>query len=520
MTRCLGRRWWNLWREAGVSWGGGYVTDTPYVTGLHSSQSQPVVALAALMTGFYARVVKRDEAFAVCDVGCGLGTTALITAAANPAWRVVGLDFNPAHVFAARELAREARLENVTFLEADLRDFAETPEAKGLGEFDLITAHGVWSWVGEAAQDGIARFLGTKLKPGGMFQVSYNLLTGWQDAVGLQRLIREAGRRLAQRADRQAEAGLKIAQELAAAGGKNSFSGGFGKIMLERLAELPAGYIAHEMMNRDWRPILHVDIAERLAAEKLEFAGSSRLMNNFPQLTLGEKQRAVAERFDDPAMLELFKDICHAQPMRSDIFVRGGRRIDRQARDAMLMDVTIGLTASPAAWTFEFETGAGTAQMSEGYYRRVFERLLEGPASLSALMALPDLPGRRDNPAEVIAVAMGTEQAVAVPNPGLMIDERCGRLNLALLRAQFAGGQGASPIHFAVPCVGGGLTLPNFEGMIVHELAANPATTSPHDMAARLAIHQPPAQREALAEKLEMFFKNDSGVLRHFGFNL
>jgi len=503
-----------------VSWGGGYVTDTAYISGLHAGQAQPLAALAALMTGFAARPVRRDEAFAVCDLGCGMGTTALITAAANPAWRVVGLDFNPGHIAAARALAREAGLENVAFLEADLRDFAETPEGRALEAFDFVSAHGVWTWVGEDVQDGIVRLLGQKLKAGGMFHVSYNLLTGWQEALGLQLLVREAGLRLAQRADKQAEAGVRIARELAAAGEKTSFSGGFGKTMLERMADLPAAYIAHEMMNRHWRPVFHGDVAARLAAAKLEFCGSGRLTNNFPQMTMGEAQRAIAEQFDDPAMLELFKDICHAQAMRSDIFVRGGRRIDRQARDAALRDVILGLIALPASWKFEFGTGAGKAQMSENYYRRIFERLLDGPASVGELLALPDLPGRRDNPAELIAVSIATEQAVAVPNPGAAIDERCAKLNLALLRAQFAAGQGASPIDFALPCTGSGLTLPNFEGMIAHELAANPETTDPHELAARLAIHQSAAQREALAGKLTAFFENDARLLRHFGFNL
>jgi len=495
------------------------VTDTAYIPGFHAGQAQALAALAALMSGFSARLARRDEDFAVCDIGCGMGTTALILAAANPAWRVVGLDFNPAHIVAARELAREAGLENVRFFEAELRDFAEGPEARGMEPFDFVSAHGVWTWVAEDVQDGIVRLLASKLKPGGMFHVSYNLLTGWQEAAGLQRLVREAGLRLAVRADRQAEAGANIARELAA-GGKTSFSSGFGKTMLQRMADLPAAYLAHEFMGRHWRPVLHGDVAARLSAAKLEFCGSGRLLDNFPQLTLGEAQRAILDQFDDPAMVELFKDICHPQSLRSDVFVRGGRRIERLARDAALMEVTLGLTAAPAKWTFEFETGAGTAQMSEAYYRRIFERLLDGPAAVGELLALPDLPGRRDNPAELIAVSIATGQAVAVPNPGTAIDPRCARLNLALLRAQFAAGQAAAAMHFAVPCTGAGLTLPNFEGMIAHELAANPETSDPHELAARLAIHQPAAQREALAENLTRFFKNDAPILRHLGFGL
>ncbi len=504
-----------------MSWGGGYVTDVNYLSGFYVSQSQTLMALAGLLNGIAARPVRRDESFHLCDIGCGMGVTALITAAANPGWQVTGLDFNPAHVAAAREMAARAGLGNVTFLEVDLKDFARAPEGRALPDFDAATAHGVWSWVDGGVQDGILDLLNAKLKPGGMFHVSYNLLTGWQTGLGLQRLIREAGLRLATRSDRQAQAGVKVAQDLADAGGRLSYSDGLGAVMLDRFRDLPSNYAAHEMMNAHWRPLMHADVAARMAQAKLEFAGSTRLLSNFPQLTLSDEQRAIAERFDDPAMLELLKDICLPVALRNDVYVRGARRIDAMARDAALLDVTLGLTAEPASWSFTFDAaGGGKAQMAEPYYRRIFERLHRGPATLREILQLPDLPGRRDNPAEVLGVLIGTEQALALPNPGATIDEGCRRLNNALLRAQFAAGQGKAPLQFAVPAVGQGMTLPNFEGIIVHELEAQPEVRDPREMAARLAIHQSAEQRAQLATNLERFFEIDAPMLRSLGFEL
>jgi len=497
-------------------WGGGYITDIAYTAGFYSSQSQSIAALAALLNGFAARPARRDEAFHFADIGCGHGVTALIMAAANPAWHVTGLDFQPGHIASARVMAREAGIDNITFLEADLRDFAESPECRALEPFDAVSAHGVWTWVDETVQNGIVRLLNAKLKPGGAFQLSYNTLTGWQSALGLQRLIREAGIRAATRSDAQAEAGFKIAQSLEQAG-TVSYGTGFGKTMLEKLADLPAAYIAHEFMNAHWRPVMQADVAASLAAAKLEFCGASRLLNNFPQLILSQAQRDILATFDDPVMAELFKDICHPQPLRADVFIRGPRRVDAAARDAALNDIVIGLTAHPSSWKFEFDAAGGKAQMTEAFYRPIFERLAEkGPASLHELYALSALRGRPRNPAELLGVTIGTEQAIVIPNPGTPMDERCTRLNAALLRAQFAAGQGAAPIHFAVPATGNGLTLPNFDGMILHEMINNP-NEPPADMAARLAIHQSAEQRAALADKLRQFFADDVPFLRHLG---
>jgi hypothetical protein len=503
-----------------MSWNGGYVSDVDYIFGFYTTQSPALMALAGLLNGIADRPPRRDEPFHLCDIGCGLGVNTLITAAANPAWHVTGLDFNPAHIAAARDMARQAGLDNVSFLEVDLREFWSTPEARALPAFDAATSHGVWTWVDEPVQTGMIKLLDAKLKPGGLFHVSYNSLTGWQTGLGLQRLIREAGMRLAGRSDRRAEAGVKVALELAKTGPGLSYSEGFGKEMLERMTDMPVAYLAHEMMNRSWRPLMHGDVAARMAEAKLEFAGSTKLDFNFPQLTLSAEQLAVSARFDDPAMLELLKDICRPIALRNDVYVRGARRLDPQSRDVALKDIVLGQVAGEENWKFEFDAAGGKAQMTEAYYRPIFERLLRGPASVGELMLLPEVKGRRDNPAELIGVTIGTDQVVAVPNPGAAMDERCARLNKVLVRTQFAAGQAGTPVHFAVPAVGHGMTLPYFEAMIVHELDSHPDVTDPREMAARLAIEQSAEQREALAARLVAFFERDAPMLRNFGFRV
>ena len=60
-----------------------------------------------------------------------------------------------------------------------------------------------------AVQAGIVRLLRAKVKPGGAVHVSYNALPAWGGALGMQRVMRECGRRLATRSDRQAEEGLQ-----------------------------------------------------------------------------------------------------------------------------------------------------------------------------------------------------------------------------------------------------------------------------------------------------------------------
>jgi SAM-dependent methyltransferase len=468
------------------AWGGGYVTDIPYPPRFHPAQSQSMMALAAILNNFSAQLAPGRKDFHFADFGCGSGTTALITAAANPAWRVTGLDFNPAHIAEARETARAAGIANAQFLEADLAGFAGREAARALPDFDAATMHGVWSWVSPAVQDGILRLLDQKLAPGGLCHVSYNLLTGWQGAIALQRLVREAGLRAEGPSDRQAACGFAVARALAVAGNV-SFSEGAGRAVLEQLPGKSPAYLAHEMMNAHWRPVLHAEVAARLADAKLQFAGCPALINNVPELIFSPEQRAILAQFGGAEMTELFKDICQPVMLRHDVFIRGGARLRLPARDEILAGVTLCLAADEAAWRFKFPAGNGVAEMREEFYRPVLARLQAGPATLRELAALPDLRGQRDNFAELIAVAIGTGHAAALPNPGAKLDEPCRRLNAILLQRHLAAGRD-EPVPLAAPALGGGVILP--AGQALQTVAA-------------------------AAEGAEA-----AGLLRHFGFTM
>ena len=82
-----------------------------------------------------------------------------------------------------------ARLDNVPFIEADLADLDDRALDR-LPEFDLITVHGVWSWVSEPVREGVLRLLMRRLKPGGLVVVTYNALPGAAAGLALARLIR------------------------------------------------------------------------------------------------------------------------------------------------------------------------------------------------------------------------------------------------------------------------------------------------------------------------------------------
>jgi hypothetical protein len=222
-------------------------------------------------------------------------------------------------------------------------------------------------------------------------------------------------------------AGLQLARDLFTAEAAHLRDGGLVGKLVGLLGESPLGYLAHEYMNEHWAPCFHADVMEAFAGAKLDWAGSASLLEAFPDLTLTAEQRAVLDRFDDPAMRELVKDACLPRQLRHDVFVRGARRLSDAARDAALSEIVLTLTVSASRFDYEMDVPAGRAQLGPAF-RPMVAALEAGPLAVHALLA--GVEGH-SNPAELAGVLVGTNQATPVVRAGAGADPAAVRLNLA-----------------------------------------------------------------------------------------
>jgi SAM-dependent methyltransferase len=125
--------------------GDGYIIDIAYLPGYFRQQSPAHLTLACRLSGVAGIDLSPTLPLSYLELGCGYGFSALALAAANPRWRVTGIDFNPAHVATARALTAEAGIANVQFIEADLAALAAGELAADIPESDVVAAHGLWS---------------------------------------------------------------------------------------------------------------------------------------------------------------------------------------------------------------------------------------------------------------------------------------------------------------------------------------------------------------------------------------
>ena len=410
------------------SWNSGYVADVTYVEGFYAQQSPARMVLACLSGGVAVDLPEPDDEASYLELGCGVGIGALLTAAANPGWQVTAIDYNPAHIAMGTSLARAARLDNIRFVEADLSQLAGTAQADAIPAADFTSMHGMWSWVGDDVRAGIVRLLAAKTRPGGMVHLSYNSLPAWQGAIGMQRLIYEAGLRTLGRSDVQAQAGLALAREIKANGGKYLAESALASDLLAATTELSSEYLSHEYMSAHWAPAFHADVAAAMAEAKLDWVASANPLENFPELNLTAEQRALMDRYKDPTMRELVKDTCLPRQFRHDVFVRGARRMRNDERDAALVRLTVAPVVTAGELQTKIRVPAGMAEVGDPL-KNMMAAAMRGPSTIGDLLAVEQ---GRSNPAELVSMLVGTSQCQIALRPGAVQPETANRLNRVL----------------------------------------------------------------------------------------
>ena len=410
------------------SWSSGYVADVAYVEGFHIQQSPARMVLACLSGNVMVDPPEPDDDACYLELGCGIGIGALLTAASNPGWQVTAIDYNPAHIAIGTSLARAARLDNIRFLEADLSQLAGSTQADAIPAADFVSMHGIWSWVSNDVRAGIVRLLAAKTRPGGMVHVSYNCLPAWQGAIGMQRLVYEAGIRSAGRSDLQAQAGLALAREVKGNGGKYLAESDLASELLDTTTDMSREYLSHEYMSAHWAPAFHADVAAAMAEAKLDWVASANPLENFPELMLSPEQRALMDRHKDPIMRELIKDTCVPRQFRHDVFVRGARHVRNDERDAAIARLTVVPVITAGELKTEIRVPAGMAEVGDPL-KNMMAAAMRGPTTIGDLLAAEQ---GRSNPAELVSMLVGSHQCQIAMRPDGVQPESANRLNRVL----------------------------------------------------------------------------------------
>lgn len=361
------------------TWAEGYVVDIGYTHGYFSELSPSAMNFITLLDG--VRAIEPISPFTYYELGCGNGRSTALHAAANPAGQFIGVDFNPMHIRNARDFAEEAGIGNVRFLE---KNFAELLEME-LPEADMVAMHGVHSWISEENRRQVVEFLRRRLKPGGLFFISYNCLPGQAQVAPLQRLLTEYANLGGGTLPERIHGAIDFARRLEQAGADYFPINPYASSRLARMDGEDPSYLAHEYFNANWAPAYHADVARELAAAKLTYVGSAVIMDNFNQFVLKPEVARMMAGIGDRTMIETLKDFSRNQVFRRDVFARGAMKANAAELEATLDRTRFSLLRPRVLCKLKGKTPLGEVSLQQDAYAPVLDALARMPMTFADL---------------------------------------------------------------------------------------------------------------------------------------
>ncbi len=233
----------------------------------------------------------------VLELGCGDGANLLPLAYFRPELTCVGVDRSPRALALAHRRVDAIGLKNVSLVEADVADFdpGELP-------FDVVIAHGLYSWVDGERRAAIRRLAGRALRDDGLLYLSFNAQPGWSVRGRVRDTLRRAGCAQPEGARRR----LELLRALFPDETDDAWTA-LIRGEIERAARGEDGYLTHEYLTETNVPFWLGDVARDLRAEGLLYAGDATFdrPEGFVAPELRARASALRDRIERAEALDL-----------------------------------------------------------------------------------------------------------------------------------------------------------------------------------------------------------------------
>ena len=438
-----------------TDWAAGYVADIGYTSGFYRETAPSYMAFAALAAG---RAPGRAlEPKRVLELGFGQGFGLALLAAANPDIVFDGYDFNPEHVAHARRLIVGAGLQNLNVAETG---FEEAAARGGDNDRDVITAHGIFSWVARPIQDAIITIVRQCLQPDGIFYVSYNCMPGWAPLGPLRRIMLDVKRRNPGSSERQLTRALELVTRLRQGHAVYFTANSAAAHHLDAMLKMDPAYLAHEYLDEHWDLFWFSDVAARLSEAKLSYVVSATLSENLDAYAVPQDLRALVSQIDDPVFRETARDMASNKRFRRDLFARGRAPRNSAEQQRMLSALSFALVVPRERVTLKFACPLGELSGKDELYLPIADRLAQGNAPFSDLLALPAFgEDRRDVLLDCLTLLVHSAQVLPVISSANANGEPARRFNRMVVDSLRSG---RTYHHLASPMVRTGLPIPDF----------------------------------------------------------
>jgi methyltransferase-like protein len=261
----------------------------------------------------------------VLELGCGDGGNLLSLAQALPGASFVGIDAAAGAVARGSELARAAGLRNVELRQGDL---VELPETEGMGSFDYVIAHGVYSWIPPRARVGLLAGVRRHMAAEGVAYVSYNAYPG--------SYLRDMARDVLDYHVREIDdprARLEAAQSLMATIVAFEQPSLYAQVLrehMERMLAYPDALLVHDDLAEISTPFYFHEFIQHATHHRLAFLSEANLFESQLRDVPESAERLMERLPDDVVVREQYLDFFKNRMFRQTLLCHADAAVSRE----------------------------------------------------------------------------------------------------------------------------------------------------------------------------------------------
>lgn len=366
----------------------------PYIARSLPQTHPDTLAVAATLHGMSPVPVEKCR---VLEIGCANGANLLPMAESLPGSEFVGIDLSAVQIAEGQALIDALSLKNLTLRAADLMTLDE-----GIGAFDYIICHGVYSWVPPAVQDRILQLCARHLSPQGVAYISYNTYPGFHKRQPFREMIRYHAGEISDptEAARQGRTLLEFLMKNAP-----DQNGTYARLLrdeLDKVRALPLSYLFHEHLEEHNYPCYFHEFMARASAHGLQFLSEAEGKGGFELLPEAAKE-ALAGISHDVIRREQYIDFLRNSSLRSTLLCAAALPLTREISAATVANFQVLCGSQPdgplgdllSSEPVKFRTRLGAATVEYPPFKALLMQLFEQrPRSLTVAQLQADVSRR------------------------------------------------------------------------------------------------------------------------------
>ena len=272
----------------------------------------------------------------VLELGCGDGGNLVPMAYTLPGSEFVGLDLGARGIAKGREMIGSLNLSNIKL---ECRDILEA--GAGLGSFDYIIAHGVYSWVPAAVQERMLAICGESLAPHGVAFISYSVYPGAHVRTMIAEMLQYHARRFST-AEQQIEQARAMLAFLASARQEPNAYSLLLHQEVENLSTRRPQSLYHDELAECHTPVYFRDFVKSAAGHRLQYLGEADLFEMLDSSESPDVSSMLRKLASDPIDKEQYLDFLKCRRFRQTLLCRAEVPLQRRLEAAQMKQFYIG----------------------------------------------------------------------------------------------------------------------------------------------------------------------------------